>query len=115
MRSTLNIARRHVAHLRQALLSPSPEEIERCLPGLAEAAVCLGQIEGALRVEAADPMLAGELQALKRDLEMIGRMIRHSAAFYRGWASLLGAAAGGYTSDGQPAGIRIAGAVAVRG
>ncbi|HLH40754.1 MAG TPA: hypothetical protein VKX39_16510 [Bryobacteraceae bacterium] len=115
MRNTLKIARHHVANLRQALLSPSPEEIERCLPGLAEAAVCLGQIEGALRGEAADPALAGELQALKRDLEMIGRMIRHSAAFYRGWANLLGAAAGGYTAKGQAAEISIAGAVAVRG
>ena len=115
MRSKLNIARRRVADLRQALLSPSPEEIERCLPGLAEAATCLGQLERELHSERADPLLAAELQALQRDLKMIARMVQQSSAFYRGWASILGAAAGGYTSSGQAAEIAVPGTIAVRG
>ena len=115
MRNNLNTARRHVANLRQALLSPSPEEIERCVPGLAEAATCLGQIERALHGEPADAALAGELKVLQRDLKMIGRMIQHSSAFYRGWTSILGAAAGGYSSSGQAAEIAVAGSIAVRG
>ena len=115
MRSNLNTARQHVAALRQALLSPSPEQIERCVAGLAEAATCLGQIEVSLRTETPDPQLTAELKALKLDLKMVGRMIRHSAEFYRGWASLLGAAAGGYSSTGCAAEITVAGSISVRG
>lgn len=115
MRNNLNTARQHVATLRQALLSPSPEEIERCLPGLAEAAVCLGQIEQSLKHEPVEAGMASELKTLQLDLKMIGRMIAHSAAFYRGWAGLLGAAAGGYTPSGGAAGIPVAGTISIRG
>ena len=115
MTSDLKTARNHVASLRQALLSPSPEEIERCLPGLAEAAACLGQIEQSLHTTPPEPQLAGELKALQRDLKMVARMIEHSANFYRGWASLLGAAAGGYTQRGRAAELPVAATIAVRG
>jgi hypothetical protein len=116
MRSNLRTARQNVAALRQALLSPSPEEIDRCLPGLAEAATCLSMIEAGLRTEAPDPELASELKTLKLDLKMIGRMIQHSAAFYRGWASLLGAASGsGYSSNGRAAEIAGSSTISVQG
>jgi hypothetical protein len=115
MRSKLNTARNHVASLRQALLSPSPDEIERCLPGLAEAAACLGQMELTLRSESPDPALAAELKTLKLDLKMISRMIEHSAAFYRGWASLLGAASGGYSATGRAAEFAVARTISVQG
>ncbi|HUA82538.1 MAG TPA: hypothetical protein VMB85_01670 [Bryobacteraceae bacterium] len=115
MTSNLKTARNHVASLRQALLTPSPEEIERCLPGLAEAAACLGRIEQSLRAAPPQPELAGELKALQRDLKMVARMIEHSANFYRGWASLLGAAAGGYTHSGRAAELPVAATLAVQG
>jgi hypothetical protein len=115
MRSNLKTARQHVAALRQALLAPSPEEIERCLPGLAEAATCLGRSEASLRTETADAQFAADLKNLKLDLNMVSRMIRHSAAFYRGWAGLLGAAAGGYSPDGRPKELSVAGTLSVRG
>lgn len=115
MRNSLKVARNHVATLRQALLSPSPEEIERCLPGLAEAAACLGRIEQSLHTNPPEPELAGELKALQRDLKMVARMIEHSANFYRGWASLLGAAAGGYTHTGRAAELPVTATIAVRG
>ena len=115
MRSNLKSARAHIESLRQALLSPSPEEIERCLPSLVEAAGCLGEVEQQLRTEPADTGFAAELQQLRNDLKIVAKLIEHGSAFYRGWASLLGAAAAGYTPAGRAAEITLTGTVSMRG
>ena len=115
MRTNLRTARTHLATLRQALQSPSPEEIGRCVPSLVEAAGCLSRMEQQLRQEAADAELAAELKQLRNDLKIVARMIEHGAAFYRGWASLLGAAAAGYTPAGSAAEIQVTGTVSMRG
>ena len=84
-----------------ALLSPSPEEIERCLPALEEAVRCLAGAEQELE----HPGLGGELNALKNELRIVSRLIEHGAAFYQGWAKLLGAATAGYMPTGEAAPI----------
>ena len=48
-------ARRHVDALCLALQSPSPEEMELCLPALAEAVACLQSVEHALREQSLSP------------------------------------------------------------
>lgn len=115
MRSNLNLARTRIEQLRSALRSPSPEEIERCLPGLVEAAACLGLIQQQLGCEAFEPELGRELKALKNDLNLVGRLIEHGAAFYLGWAKLLGSATSGYTPSGEAAPISAAGTMSIRG
>jgi hypothetical protein len=115
MRSNLKLARIHVDRLRSALLRPSPEKIEQCLPELAEAVACLGMIQHSLSVEAADPELGRELKRLKTDLNAVRRLIEYGMEFYRGWAKLLGSATAGYTPTGDAAPISAAGTVSIRG
>ena len=112
MPSGITSARRHVEALRAALLSPSPEAIERCLPALEEAVRCLTGAEKELRDAAA-------CRALRNELRIVNRLIEHGAAFYQGWAKLLGAATAGYMPTGEAAPIaRLmdgTGSVSVRG
>ena len=106
MPSRISKARRHVEALRAALLCPGPEEIERCLPGLEEAARSLAAAETELSASgAARPILARELRALSHELKLASRLIEHGAAFHSGWAKLLGAAAAGYMPTGEAAPI----------
>ena len=109
-------ARRRIASFRAALLSPSAEDIALALPELMEAAGQLGALELELRRGAHDhhEILTG-LKALKDDLRMVRGLIDHGAEFYRGWAKLLGAAAGGYTPWGEAAPLAPSAAVSVHG
>ena len=109
MRTEVSRIRQHVAVLRSALMSPSPDEIEKCLPALAEAAGCLSS------VTREQTNLHPELIALRQDLRLVSKLIEHGAAFYDGWAKLLGAAIGGYTPSGEAAPLTATAAVIVRG
>jgi hypothetical protein len=116
MRSSISAVRGHIAALRAALLSRSPEPIEECLPRLVEAVGCLSQMERQLRAECAlDPESLKELKALKRDLRAVGKLIEHGAKFYQGWANLLSAATTGYTPAGEIAPLSASGTIWIRG
>lgn len=115
MRSKVNGARREVARLREALLSPSPAEIESCLPALTEAAGCLASLEHDLQSSIATPEMEQELQQLKSELKMAAKLIANGAAFYHGWAKLLASAALGYTPSGDAAPLAAAGTVSLKG
>jgi hypothetical protein len=119
MRTGINAARQHVAALRIALLSRSPEPVEECLPRLVEAAGCLGLIEQQLRTERPDAASVAEsvheLNALKRELRAVQKLIEHGAKFYRGWANLLSAATADYTPAGEAAPLSAAGTIWIRG
>jgi hypothetical protein len=115
-------ARRHVAALRSALLSPaqSPGELMDCAPGLSKAAGHLSAIEHRLRAQPAVSKVVSidhvrELKSLQTDLRAVQKLIEHGAAFHRGWARLLGVAAAGYTSSGEAAPLRARGSVAMKG
>jgi len=123
MRSTIKTVRNHVAALRVALLSPSPEELQTFLPVLTDAAGCLGTIERELRLlpdprntrSQDDPDLARELKALRQDLRTVRKLVEHGAAFWQAWAKLFGAATGGYTPSGEPRPVAAAGSISVQG
>jgi hypothetical protein len=121
MRSKVKDARERVAVLRTALLSPSPEELERCVPDLMKAAVGLGLMGmGSMDQELQEhrgehPEIAGELAALKNDLRLVKKLIEHGAGLHQGWARLLGAAAAGYTPSGEASPLAAASAVSVEG
>jgi hypothetical protein len=108
MPSSLSAARAGLAEFRSALESPSPEEIERLLPRLAEAAAS---------VAAAEPraQLLQEIEALQHEIRVVRRMLEHGAAFYQGLARLLGAATAGYTPAGESAPLTAAPTISTQG
>ena len=118
----IGAARSHVAALGGALLSPAqaPAELIGCVPGLSQAAACLGAIEHHLKAQPAVSVVVSivdvrELKSLKAELRAVATLIEHGAAFHRGWARLLGAAAAGYTSSGEAAPLTARGSVAMEG
>lgn len=111
--SSLKLARSHVQKLREALSRPTPAGIEECLPGLAEAVDCLRRVE--TNLSTATPQEILEIRALSSGLKGARRLIDRGAAFYKGWANVLGAASAGYTPDGAAAPIPAEGKVLVRG
>jgi len=100
--------------MRAALIAPTPESIEECLPGLAEAADLLGRVQQEL-AEGGPRDIVLEIHALRREIAGLKRLIGGGAAFYRGWARLLGAAAGGYTPSGEAAPVVPAQSISIRG
>jgi hypothetical protein len=123
MRKNISAVRQHVAALRAALLSSSPEPIEQCLPRLVEAAGCLSAIERQLRMDRTvqldtanvDAESVYELNALKSDLRAVHKLIEQGAKFYQGWANLLSAATADYTPAGGAAPLSAAGTISIRG
>jgi hypothetical protein len=115
MLSKVNSARRKVARLRDALISPGPEEIEKCLPALAEAVGYLDSIEQELKFSAPPPEMGAQIDLLKAELKMTAGLIAHGAVFYQGWAKLLASAAQGYTPSGDAPTLAPAGSVSVQG
>lgn len=100
-------ARERVAALRDALLHPTPEAIEACVPGLVEAAASIGAGIGA-----GDP---AELRALQKELRAVQHLIEHGEKINQGLARILGARIAGYTPSGEAAPIQAAGTVCVEG
>lgn len=100
--------------MRAALIAPTPESIEQCLPGLAEATDLLTRVQRELAAGGPRDIVL-ELHALRREISGLKRLIARGAIFYRGWARLLGAAAGGYTPNGEPAAMAPAGSISIRG
>jgi hypothetical protein len=113
--SHLNGARTRVARVRSALLAPTPEAIEQCLPGLAEAADLLGRVQQDLAAGAERHNLLMDVYALKRELGAVHQLIAQGAGFYRGWATLLGAATVGYVANGEAATVAPSGTISIRG
>lgn len=105
-----------IADLRAVLTdpSPAPERIVGCVPALSEAAGRLNWIEGELRSSRENsPELSVALELLRQELRGVAKLIQHGAAFYRGWANVLGSAAAGYTPSGDAAPLNARGSVRI--
>ena len=136
--ATINDARASIAALRAALKKSSPDQLMACFPALSQAAERLSAVETELLRNSStaerdspsgdqadsersitSPEDSGEitraLKSLKSDLRAAANLIEHGAAFYRGWARLLGAAAAGYTPSGEAAPLAAPGSVSVAG
>ena len=91
-----------------------------CVPGLSQAAGRLSAIEHRWNAHPVVPAAVSidqvrELKSLQADLRAVQKLIEHGAAFHRGWARLLGAAAAGYTSSGETAPLAARGSLAMEG
>ena len=115
MRSRIKEALDRIESLRLALVSLAPETIGAALPGLEDAALCLGSVEQELREGACAPYeVRRELKLLKNDLRIVGRLIEHGVAFCQGWAKMIGAGPG-YTQMGGRARPHSEGTVSLQG
>jgi hypothetical protein len=101
--SEIQQARASIDALRLTLLSPDPAELGGAIPGLEAALRDLEALSREIRQGASAPIgLHRELMLLKNDLRISGRLIEHGAAFWRGWAKLVGAGPS-YTQSGHSA------------
>jgi hypothetical protein len=96
-------ARRKLHQVREILISPSPEKLGECGPVLEDAAGLLGSLLESRTNGAAPPLLAEELQGLRRELSVVTALMQQAAGYYLGWAQMLGAATNGYTNHGEAA------------
>ncbi|MEQ1885662.1 MAG: hypothetical protein ABL967_11425 [Bryobacteraceae bacterium] len=119
-------ARGHVDALRSALVSPSPEDLERCLPTLEEAVVCLREVEAQLQRLGAQEMdveisqeqleqLRREANDLQESLQIARRVLQQGATFVGGWMNVLGMTAASYTATGAPPEAAPAAKISVEG
>jgi hypothetical protein len=99
-----------VARLRQGLLAPGTEEIERLLPEVEAAAQSLRSVDADSARQC-----AADLRALKRELRHAAGLIHSGAAFYQGWMRVLAAASGGYTASGEAAVLQAPSRVSLEG
>jgi hypothetical protein len=97
MRSNL---KDQLAQLREALLSPSPEAILACLPGLAEAI-------------STEPR--ADLRELTREIAAIRKLIQHGERMNRALARILGEQIAGYTSRGAAEAIPAVSTISIKG
>lgn len=106
--SPIGRIRAEVARLRQALLTPGPEEIAALLPDLESSAAMIRTM---------DPASAtlGELRELQRELRQVARLVESGAEFHQGWAQLLAALAGDYTAAGEVRALPVSATVSIRG
>jgi hypothetical protein len=113
MRLSVETIRKHIEALRLALLAPSPEGMEQCLPALLDAAAFLAGFQPEYGVP--DSSFLSELKALKKELAAVSKLVQHGAAFWNEWARLLGSVTGGYTPSGEAQPVTAAGTVCLQG
>jgi hypothetical protein len=115
-----------IAATRKALLGSEKTLIQGCLSRLEQAAVAFQDAfqgmtpPGPPDVQPAPAKLTQitlrrDLTALRKDLAVVAGLAQSGAALYQGLARLLGAAAGGYTSQGDGAPLQPSVGVVVRG
>ena len=100
----LRAARASVRSAGERLIQPSLESVNACRLEL-EAAIQLVS-EAPKCVEVRDSILAMEVRALQREVDQVRRLLRQAAELYLGWASMLAAAAGGYSPHGEIVALR---------
>ena len=98
-------ARWKLRQVRQILMTPSPEGLSECGTVLEEAAELLGKLQPGPTQRV--PHLMDELQVLRRELTVVNALMQQAAGYYLGWAQILGAATGGYTSHGEAAPLTV--------
>jgi len=109
----LGAARREIAALRDALLNPSPENLQSRIPALERAARSL---EAAISAGASWPETARkELEALASGLRSCASLIDHGRALHQAWATILASASAGYSPRGEAAALPQRSTISLRG
>ena len=108
-------ARTAVDRACQLLLSPTPEQMDRCTHLLEKAVSELNSIPDGTQLTGASKAKALlETHRLASSLHRARRLLESAVAFHANWIRCLAALCSGYTSQGQPAALQ-RGRVLVRG
>jgi hypothetical protein len=103
-------ATRSLREIREMLLRPTPESLEKCAPVLEDAARLMGTIRPS-DVAGIRP----DIDALRRELNVVSALMHQASGFYSGWSQILGAAIGGYRPGGQTASVPVPGRISMEG
>jgi hypothetical protein len=104
----LSSARRSVAELKAALLTPGATQVEACVPSIEAAITTLGTVTPSAENETS-------LRALKRELASAMRLIESGKTLNHALAELIAVASGGYTASGSAGPLHVAGSVSITG
>jgi hypothetical protein len=109
-RGPVRAATANLRAVREMLLRPTPESLEECGPVLEHAARLMGTIQ---TVDVPD--MRPEIDALRRELNIVSALMHHASGFYLGWSQILGAAIGGYRPGGRTASVPAPGQFSIEG
>ena len=102
-------AQAHTDRVCQMLLSPSPEQLDRCTELLAaavsEMTVCRDAAADPIRSR--DPEILAETRRLQGSVRLAQRLLSGAAAFHADWIRCLGGLCAGYTVHGEPAAVEL--------
>ncbi len=101
-------ARRIVQKVRDRLMHPTIDAMDRGAAELGAAVDCLASLETALRFSGRDrrwPGVEAELARLRREMQSVQELVEGAGKFYAGWARLIAPdqAAANYAADGRAA------------
>ena len=105
-------ARAALGHVKESLLSPTPEALENATPQLVEVVERLRRLRKHLEAEEPQGSVAEKESKrhirslaveLGRDLNDVRKLTEQAGGFYLGWASVLLSASGSYTPNGEAA------------
>lgn len=111
MPSRVSRASEQLESLRVALLAPSPEGIDACLPAIEKTAIDLAALTRELAESSNAPGNLGDrarktlrldLKRFVSQLHVIRRLAEQGSDLQMGWARLLCASAAGYLPNGEP-------------
>jgi len=125
MRSAVDDARRQLDRLREALLSPSPQDLEEAMPELARAIASMETSTYALKKAPVcgeapdagllDAGLRNDLEALCRELRVAQKLLDRGRELCAARAMFVATAAGGYGASGKPSALRPSSSIKIEG
>lgn len=110
-------ARSGVREMRDLLLRPTPDAVERCAGHLEEAIGMVQRLEGFLDEPGAEApeVIRAELMELRYELKQARALLAQAFEAHAGWYRLLAAMLGGYSREGKPALANAGNSFAVEG
>ncbi|HLK48202.1 MAG TPA: hypothetical protein VKT49_08710 [Bryobacteraceae bacterium] len=114
----LAAARGAVDEACQLLLSPSPEQMDRCARLLETARtelIAFRQCHTVFQESSAKTGSLAQARSLESSLHRVKRLLEGAAAFHANWIRCLAAMCAGYTDQGQPAPLQRGGHLLARG
>ncbi len=113
----LHQVRAALEQVRELLMAPSMDHLDRCAPALESAVGQMALLDASLRAghDRGGAPLRSDLDAIRRDLIATGSLFQQAGEFHRNWAVVMGLVNSGYTAAGGLASLGEPERIAVRG
>lgn len=120
MQAPIDAARRPLNRLREALISPSSQDLEAVIPELSESIAAMEasaqELEKALaRGEVPDAGLRKDIEILCQELDLAQQLLDRGRELCAARSILVATAAGGYGASGKPAQLRPGSSIRIEG